>query len=483
MNQILLLANAIQHVSFVDALVTSLALRFSLVDVTMWAIQFLSTIFERFLLLLSCAIAIAITMFVTRRLHSGAARLYVPPVAIFVIFRLLYLAFPSEHGADVAVSLVILMVLIDLPSWRRGSDSTAPIGATRWVLAITLVPFIGVLFLNGWSLQNLAHRLHRDRSVENFASLDADDLALDSVNGLLYVSGHGTDQILAYDVNDLAKPPRRSQARTGRAQSFCYDRAHQELYVYNQSVATLLFLRAKTLETVKTVPDLTITAGDVRIAVDGLTDSLLIASEGAYWGAPTDEQGYPFAVVNRTSGQLVYTTRNCNGLCIPALTYMHPTKPLLYMGFAKEMRLFNTVTRTTIGPAPAINEWVDGIAVTSDGTEALVGAPLRSTVLRLDDESLELKGTIGTVFGVRTLSVDSERDLLLTASLATNALDVIDLKTSRRLATYYLGPWLRAIALDPRNGIAYVSSVRGLFKVTYTSRLRGMNPALPSGQR
>ena len=92
-------------------------------------------------------------------------------------------------------------------------------------------------------------------------------------------------------------------------------------------------------------------------------------------------------------------------------------------------------------------------------------------MLRFDAESLELNGSIATVFGVRTLAVDSKRNLLLTASLATNMLDVIDLKTYRRVAQYYVAPWLHDISLDTKAGFAYVSSTEGLFRVQYTSRL------------
>jgi hypothetical protein len=67
--------------------------------------------------------------------------------------------------------------------------------------------------------------------------------------------------------------------------------------------------------------------------------------------------------------------------------------------------------------------------------------------------------------------VDAERNLLLTASLATNMLDVIELKTHRRVAKYYIAPWLHDICLDTKAGLAYVSSTEGLFRVRYTSRL------------
>jgi DNA-binding beta-propeller fold protein YncE len=142
------------------------------------------------------------------------------------------------------------------------------------------------------------------------------------------------------------------------------------------------------------------------------------------------------------------------------------------MVFPKKVLSYNTNTRRIAGTSTVSDQWVDGIAVTPDGRELLVGVPLHSVVWRFDAESLEFKGSIHTVFGVRTIAVDPERNLLLAASLATNMLDVIDLKTYERAAEYYISPWLRDICLDTKGGMAYVSSTEGLFRVHYTERLR-----------
>jgi DNA-binding beta-propeller fold protein YncE len=212
------------------------------------------------------------------------------------------------------------------------------------------------------------------------------------------------------------------------------------------------------------------TEGDVRLAYDQLNDSIILVSEGMYWGSPTDRKGYPVAVVARNTGQLLYTLTDCGELCIPGLIHTHPARPLLYMAFPKTVRAYDLNTRRVVGTSAVKRQWVDGMALTPDGKELLVGVPLHSEVLRFDAESLELKGSIATVFGVRTLAVDSERNLLLTASLATNMVDVIDLKTYRRVAQHYVAPWLRDISLDTKAGFAYVSSTEGLFRVQYTSQ-------------
>ena len=98
-------------------------------------------------------------------------------------------------------------------------------------------------------------------------------------------------------------------------------------------------------------------------------------------------------------------------------------------------------------------------------SEALVASPLEGAILRYDAETLEFKGKVNTSFGGRTLTIDSQRNLLLVGNFINNRVQVIDLNTFEPVASFYIGPWIRTIALDVEQGIAYVSTVRNLFKV------------------
>jgi DNA-binding beta-propeller fold protein YncE len=383
--------------------------------------------------------------------------------------------FPGTYSGDSALFLTLLFAAIHL-SDRHTLSNPARIslrsGRIRLLLSTVLVPAVAVLLVNGWSLQYRVQEFRQDQAVRKVDSLDLDSLAFDTANSVLYATGHGTDYLLAYDVLALPQAPRRSQVTTGHAQSFSYNPADHELYVFNADNDTLLILAEGTLEQKMLIRDLHMTKGDSRIVYDRYTSTLIIASEGSYWGEPSDESGYPIAVVDRDSGAIRYTVKDCEGLCIPGLIEIHPSKPLLYLVFPKKVLLYNTLIRKVIAKAPIKGHWVDGMAITPDEKELLLGVPLSSTVLRLDAETLQSKGSYSTVFGVRTLAVDPGRNLLLAASLATNNVDVIDLNTHEELATYYISPWLRAISLDTRAGVAYISSTEGLFRLNYTARLR-----------
>jgi len=474
MSGTLILGQAIFGATLLDDVVTWLAQRFTLVDVTMWGIQFVSTIPERILLFLACALTLTAILAAARLARSASARFLVSVIGAFVVFRVLYEIFWRVHATAVAVALALMIAVIQIPSWVR-SRTTAlsgpKLGVVGWLLSVIFVPSFAAVLLNGWSLQSFAQKLHQDKSVLQFASIDLNALALDAENGLLYASGHGTDYLLAFDVNDLTRAPRTSPVRTNKVQSFYYNPVNQELYFFNENDRALLFLEARTLSQNKSITGLDISAGDVRLEYDRPNDSIILISEGSYWGSPPDENGYPVAVVARKTGQLLYTLKDCGGWCIPGLIHKHPTKALLYMAFPKKVLAYDLNTRRIVGTSVVNDQWLDGMALSRDEKELLVGAPLHSKVLRFDAESLELRGSIATVFGVRTLAVDRERNLLLTASLATNILEVIDLKTYERVAKYYIAPWLHDICLDTKGGLAYVSSTEGLFRVQYAARL------------
>ncbi len=111
----------------------------------------------------------------------------------------------------------------------------------------------------------------------------------------------------------------------------------------------------------------------------------------------------------------------------------------------------------------------DRMEFDSRRNELLVASPLDGAILRYDADTLEYTGKIKASFGVRTLTIDTQRDLLVAGNFINNRIQVIDMKTSKHVVSFYIGPWIRTITLDVENGIAYVSTVRNLFKVDYVS--------------
>jgi hypothetical protein len=154
---------------------------------------------------------------------------------------------------------------------------------------------------------------------------------------------------------------------------------------------------------------------------------------------------------------------------------LHPRRPLLYMSFMRRSRdlLAYDIDSNRIVRRQETHPRIDQMAFWEDRSEVLIVSPLHSAVLRYDAETLEPKGEFKAPFGVRTLAVDDRRNLLLSGSLVNNRLAVIDLESGRWLATFRLGPWLRAIALDTDDGIAYVSSRYGVYRVEYAAAVSG----------
>ncbi len=76
-----------------DKVVTWLASKLTLVDTTMWGIQVVSTVFERIVLFVICAAAIAATLVLTPRVRSPKLRPFVPLIASLVLFPVIWLCF------------------------------------------------------------------------------------------------------------------------------------------------------------------------------------------------------------------------------------------------------------------------------------------------------------------------------------------------------------------------------------------------------
>jgi hypothetical protein len=330
----------------------------------------------------------------------------------------------------------------------------------NWLPIFILTPGLAALFLNPYSLADLHRTLFPDPAVHLFTRNNISWTQLDLTGRNLYASGYDLNYLQAYNLDELDQPPRLSPIESGYAQGFAYNPLDQEVYIHNILTGQLLVLDASTLELKRSISIPSLSPGDVWLAWDQFSDSIAIASEA-------DEQiGVPTAIVGRQTGQ-VLDRLNLD----PGNLALHPGRPWLYMSFLRrvnELLVYDMQRHQIIKHAPA-PERLDRMifAPGEHGLDLFVSAPLDAQVLWFDAETLERKGTIPTVFGGRAIAVDAERRLLLCGSLVTHTLEVIDLTTGQRMGQYYLGPWLRTIVLDTKNGMAYVASHGGLFSVRY----------------
>src|SRR6266852_4430976 len=109
--------------AFLDNFITWFAHKLSLVTVTMWGIQFVSTIPERILLAVLTSLIIVTTLAVGRRAGSPRSRAFIPIVGAFVWFRGLYAIFPGSYSGDIALFLSLLIVMIHFPDLWPGNNA------------------------------------------------------------------------------------------------------------------------------------------------------------------------------------------------------------------------------------------------------------------------------------------------------------------------------------------------------------------------
>lgn len=146
-----------------------------------------------------------------------------------------------------------------------------------------------------------------------------------------------------------------------------------------------------------------------------------------------------------------------------------PRRPVIYTNhFAKNLGVRSHDIRSgkLLATSPAFGR-SDRMTFDAARDEVLATSVETGQVWRLDAATLKPKLPIDTVLGARGLAIDAPRDLLLVSSFFTNEVDVIDLKTRRSLRRYRLGPWMRDILVISDQGVAFVASRYGVYRLHY----------------
>jgi len=294
--------------------------------------------------------------------------------------------------------------------------------------------------------------------VEILQQRNINGLALDASGRYLFVAGHGVRHLQRIDTRDPGHAMLTSAASTGGAQGVAYDPQTEQLYVLNIATRMLQYYDARTLALLREVPVPDISPGDPWIAADGRTNTLVVASEA------DQRVGHPFIVVDRQTGREL-DRRNVDA----GNLLLHPEGTLLYLSFfrnSSSLMAYDLQRREFVAEV-GTDARVDRMAFDLARTELLLASPLRSRVLRFDARTLALRGEIKSVFGVRVMAIDTQRDWLVSGSLVTGQIEVQELATGKVLQRIYLGPWLRSIVVDPQTATAYVSANGALYKVPY----------------
>ena len=342
--------------------------------------------------------------------------------------------------------------------WRKHEFQLAetPAKAPGAVIAALAL----ALFLNGHGLAPMERALRSGDEITRIAEGDFNGLALDASGRYLFVTGHGTANLLRFDTEDLSAEPVESDVETGYAQGLAYDPARNEVYLFNTGTREVLAFNGETMKLARAIPAPDLAPGDPWIAIDPISNTLALVSEA-------DEQtGAAILVFDRDSGEVVDRRSEEAGNLI-----MHPSKPILYLSFFRRERgvlAYDMATHEIVARGPT-DARMERLTFDTDADEVLVTSPVEGEVLRFDAESLEQKGRFAAIFGVRVLTIDSTRQILLAGSLATGQIASLDLPGHERSRTWYVGPWLRSIEIAPDRGVAYVSSQGALYEFRYAS--------------
>ena len=433
---------------------------------TMLAIHIISTIPERlfifaviFLILYPLTKRLAVTK--KRRLVSAVvAGLITLPMGLYLSGTILK-SFPVIFAFIMAALFFI---------------STRLVPAKKKRLVSAVVAGLIALLIDSTALTDIHRALFADPSVIRFDRGHFNALGIDRGHHILYAIGDGVEHIHAYNTDALNDMPRLSELETGKAETgFSFNDRMQEIYIvprirkgtWTDEYKQLDILDSRSLTLKKAIPIQSAQGvGGQWIEWDPHTGYIIVASES---GRKDLENAT--LILDREKGKVVKELS-----LAPMNIFLHPSKPVLYLSFFQDRNSNEIISydlkSLAIIKRATVNTRMDRMAYVESANELLVTAPARSLIYRLDGDTLAVKGQIKSSFGVRTIAVDPKRNLLLTLSLVTNVLDVIDLNTYKSVKRYYLAPWLRSIVLDGE-GTAYVSCFSGLFRVSYAPMRRG----------
>ncbi len=338
------------------------------------------------------------------------------------------------------------------------SVSQRMIAGIGWALAVTVVSASMVVLVKGGRLIPIEQTFRMPASASVLMHENINGLSLDPVARRLHATGHGLESVVELNIDNLAQLPRVSEVNSGGSQSIVHDVRGNRLIVYDGEKKQLLLIDAGTLALARSIDVSQLASGDPWFAFDPISDTIVLVSE-----ADIDD-GIAFLLLDNATGE-VLDSRPLDG----GNVLKHPDKPRIFLSFFRrnpELLIYDMEKRDIVASRPAPAR-LDRMAILTGANELLVTSPVTSEILRLDADTLASKGMIKAPFGVRTLAIDSERQLLFAGSFVTGQVAVIETLTWRTVGTVYLGPWLRSIELDTATGTAFVSSNGALYRWTY----------------
>lgn len=382
-------------------------------------------------------------LFAPGRVSGSAFRgvaLVLPGVAEGLSFRPFLAWFAEKFGFD------RLLSLLSRPAVRRLMSALVP------------AALMAVLLFQTGGLVGFEQGLRMDSRVRKLASVNLNWIELDPSGRYLYVTGHGVERLRRYDAHAPTQAPLEADQPTGNAQGFGFDPVGREVFVHSFDRKGVLVVDADSMKLKRelSLPDLS--PGDPWVVFDPGTETVTVISEA------DERHGAPFQILRRGSGEVIGKIQEDPGNVI-----LNPTSSLLYVGYFRRkngVRTYDLKTQKFVAEAPTVGR-PDRLVFWPKADEVLVAFPMESRILRLSAQNLTPKGSIPTVFGVRTLTIDSKRGWLFCGSLATGALAIIDLSTQREIKRLYVSPWLRTIQVDPERQIAFVSAHNGLYELDY----------------
>ncbi len=250
---------------------------------------------------------------------------------------------------------------------------------------------------------------------------------------------------------DTLKATGRFILPTQELEDIEFDPVRREIYHVDRESGRILAIDADTFKVLRSGRIGVPSSGSTKLAFDPVSNKLLISWENDNLFA-ADRYSLDSAIIG--------TPGNVGPVSAGGIAYYNAIEePGVWALDLVRMRPFGRAE----GPKKS-----DRPALAPSLGELFVPDPYGGRIWVYSAPGLELLRKLPAQFGVRPLAVDETNRLLLSASVVTGYLEVLDLRTGKKAQRHYVGKYPRIIRLDAPRRRAFITLTNsGLYALDY----------------
>lgn len=340
--------------------------------------------------------------------------------------------------------------------WSRVCDRTkgAVLGRIVFVITFAVTSSLVISAISFYGYFQYAPQPKQESLATRILPGDFHGLEMGTKSRRLFAMEIGTSVVYVFDFDKIDLPYRTFEIETGELEHIAINEQRNEIYHFDRDRIRLYVYDLETLIPTRQSPLLKAGMGSAKVAFDNRSKTIAVKQEGNYCWILDMDTLEPIAPVIETHHTDVLSFDQTSGQYLLSIDRD-----------SESFRAISTDGKTVRDIPAAKNQ----LTITSSAKrrEVYLALPLKGQVYVYDAVTMTLKKKIETVFGVRGVACDEKHSLLITTSMFTGYVDVIDLNSGRSIQKKFVQYYLRGVVLNSDKREAFVASIHGLYRFDY----------------